>query len=458
MKWGLGVGAAVGVGVVARVAFPPRPSRELRPVSELIPELYDSMSESERAAATVPYDHPLRQFHNRGVDTGGVPAVTLGGTSRAHLVDLVHASLSEVGRERVPNQQLMGILGIHGCLLLFCGRPDEEHHQVHVTGGHLNLRIGGKNREGVAFGGPQVYGDQRGNAEVGLPGNVYRYQLEIGQRLLERMSPGERQVARLPTAPPQTAIEVQGVDGVFDGVAVADLSSDKRELVRLFVAGVLENYGEEDTAYAWQCIEANGGIDALRLSDYDIDFQGGRRAGDAPSQIIRIEGPGTVFHYRGEPHLHAFFNVARDGDAPLSLGEELGVNPVARRDTASVAELFAGVLRAQEGADLGFYPESSVAGWLRAGPIRSGDIYNLENWREDVAFLDVRGADIGGEARQALSREDRLRDDSTYRVATIGYVASDPEEFGFSRADGVSYGPMLRHAAIEHFRTEGFPA
>jgi len=38
----------------------------------------------------------------------------------------------------------------------------------------MNLRLGGESREGVAFGGPIVYGDQHGDSRQGLPGNVYQ--------------------------------------------------------------------------------------------------------------------------------------------------------------------------------------------------------------------------------------------------------------------------------------------
>ena len=44
-------------------------------------------------------------------------------------------------------------------------------------------------------------------------------------------------------------------------------------------------------------------------------------------QTYRLEGPAAVFYFRGFPHVHAFFNVAMDGEAPLSVGEVIGRNP-----------------------------------------------------------------------------------------------------------------------------------
>ena len=127
-------------------------------------------------------------------------------------------------------------------------------------------------------------------------------------------------------------IGVQGAAGRFDGVPVADLAAAKRGLAREIVAGILDTYADADAAYAWHCLERNGGVDALRFADYDADFGGfSRRAGDAPSQIFRLEGPAAVFHFRGEPHVHAFLNVAMDGERPLSLGDVVGENPARAR-------------------------------------------------------------------------------------------------------------------------------
>ena len=100
LKWGgVGFGALAGVGVVGRaVLIPPRPSAELAPVPDLAAQLFEMLGEDERAEAVFHYEHPLRQYHNRGVDTGGAWAFFLSRESRRVLVDLVHAALSESGK------------------------------------------------------------------------------------------------------------------------------------------------------------------------------------------------------------------------------------------------------------------------------------------------------------------------------------------------------------------------
>jgi hypothetical protein len=460
LKWGLGGLAGAGVaGFAGGVAFtPPRPSSNLPATSDLAVALFEQLTADGQTECIFEYDHPLRQYHNRGVDTGGGWAFFLGRGARQTLVDLVHAGLSEHGRQRLPSQFFWNWPGVHVTRLAIFGDPRKPPFQILVTGPHLNLRLGGRNREGVAFGGPQVYGDQRGNGEVGLPGNAYRDQLQRGQALFSQLSPAQRSAARQPTAPVQTDVTLQGAGGSFDGIAVADLAAAQRASARDVVASILDTYEEEDVAYAWQCIEHNGGVDALRLADYSVDHQGGRDVGDGASQIFRLEGPAAVFYYRGEPHLHALFNVGMDGENPLSVGAVVGQNPVSL-DRAGVKALFERALLAQTGADLAYYHELSVAGRLRAGTIRTGDIYNLESWRERVRVVEVRGADLSpGLSRQFAERGDAVRPQSRYKVATTSYVADELSDERLGSVQSDETGEMLRDVTIAHLQAQGFGA
>jgi hypothetical protein len=459
LEWGIGLGAIAGVGLVGRaVLLPPRPSAQLDPLPDLAVRLFDALDADEKAEAHVDYDHPLRQYHNRGVDTGGIWAFKLSREARSMLVDLVHAGLSPQGRQRLPSQFFLDWPGIHVTRLLICGDPRTPPYQILVSGPHLNLRLAGASREGVAFGGPQVYGDQRGNGKPGLPGNTYRYQLQRGQELFASLTPAERKTARREKAPVQTDIAVRGRAGRFDGIPVADLSAKSRRLARGLAAAILENYAEDDVAYAWDCIERNGGVDALFLADYDQDHQGGRRAGTGPSQIFRLEGPAAVFYFRGEPHLHAFLNVAMDGDEPLSVGDLVAVNPTAL-DSAGVKALFEEIMLEQAGADLAYYPAVGVAGRLRSGPIRTGDLYTLESWRDRVAVVEVEGANLAEPMRTALrSRGSALQLRNTYRIATVRYVADELADEALGTVESDETGAMLRDVVIAHLTEHGFPS
>src|SRR6185295_4667192 len=115
-------------------------------------------------------------------------------------------------------------------------------------------------------------------------------------------------------------------------------------------------------------------------------------------------------------------------DAPLSVGEPLGMNP-SWLDHAGVKALFETALRAETGADLAYYDEGSVAGRLRPGLIHSGDIYSLESWQESVEVVEVRGSNLSAMMLAALRERGIERDsDKSYKVATTNYIASASKE------------------------------
>jgi hypothetical protein len=54
----------------------------------------------------------------------------------------------------------------------------------------------------------------------------------------------------------------------------------------------------------------------------DADFHGGERASvvgaDRVWNVVRLEGPSFVWHYRGAPHVHVWVNVADDPSMKLN--------------------------------------------------------------------------------------------------------------------------------------------
>ena len=353
IKLGAGIGLLGAAGAYSGYRLlPPSPSRKLDSVDTLARRFYTSLDESQRAESCVSYDHPLRQYHNRGVWGGGRSVVSdFSREQRSILTDLVYSGLSEQGRQRIPQQDLTRWTGVHSMRVLVCGDPTSGPYQVILTGVHLNLRLGGKSREGIAFGGPQVYGDQRGDNRIGLPGNTYRDQFLMAQRLLNNLDDGQKKLALVEEAPVQTGIEHQGRHGSFAGIPISELAADEQLLTKNLVDGILSTYSSVDADYARECLTANGGTETLFLSYYQHGSDGEIPA----AQVFRLEGPAAVFYFRGYPHVHAFVNVAMDGDAPLSVGESLANNP-AWLDRAEVKALFEKVLRQETGADAAYYP------------------------------------------------------------------------------------------------------
>jgi Protein of unknown function (DUF3500) len=453
LKLGASFAVVGGTGLYGGyLLVPPRRSRALEPVNALAQRFYVSLDSEQRAKTCVSYDHPLRQYHNRGVEGGG--RSILGGFTREQrrtLTDLLYAGLSEEGGRRLPEQDLIRWTGVHSMHVVICGDPTAPPYQIILTGVHLNLRLGGKSREGAAFGGPQVYGDQRGNGRVGLPGNVYREQFVLAHRILRSLDSGRRRHAVLEEAPVQTQIELQGRHGVFTGIPVKELESEGKALAHELVESILSTYSPGDAAYARECLVANGGLEALFLSYY----QHGEDGEIPEGQVFRLEGPSAVFYFRGYPHVHAFINVAMDGDAPLSVGEPLGTNP-AWLDHAGVKQLFESALRAETGSDLSYYDESSVAGRLRPGLVRSGDIYSLESWQELAQVVEIRGSNLSTALMTKLrDRGDTPDPQKTYSVATTSYIANERSE-KLGRIDSRRPGAMLRDLTVAYLRSHGF--
>jgi hypothetical protein len=454
LKLGAGLLAAGTASYGGYRLLPPGRSRNLEPVDTLARRLYASFDSDQRVDACVEYDHPMRQYHNRGVWGGG--RTILFGFDRKQrqiLTDLLYSGLSTQGRERIPREYFTRWPGVHSMRVLICGDPTAPPYQIILTGAHLNLRLGGKSREGAAFGGPQVYGDQNGNDRAGLPGNVYRDQFLTAQQLLRSLDDGRKKQALIAEAPVQTQIELQGRNGLFPGIPVADLAPEGKALARELVDRICSTYHPDDVAYARQCLDANGGTDALFLSYYQHGEDG-----DIPeAQVFRLEGPAAVFYFRGYPHVHAFVSVTMDGDAPLSVGESLGVNP-GWLDRADVKALFETALRAETGADLAYYDESSVAGRLRPGLIRSGDIYSLESWQEASEVVEIRGSNLSAALLARLREQGVTPDDAHfYKVATTNYIASELAG-KIGKIQARRPGQLLRVLTVAHLRSHGFPA
>lgn len=452
-----GLGALAGAGVLGRfAALPPSPSRTIEPADQLATRFFDSLDDKQRGQACVPYDHPLRQLHNKGVWTAGLLAspLALGWTQRRLLTDLLHAGLSAAGRERVPNEYYTRWPGVHAMKVLICGDPHRPPYQLILSGAHLNLRAGGTSREGAAFGGPLVYGDQHGDGVPGLPGNLYRFQLDTATRLFRGLTSDQQKVTLLPSSPSQTAIQLQGPEGHFPGAPVSTLSAGSRALARELISDILSTWPDDDAAYAWRCIDHNGGPEALSLSYY-ADSDPGRRG--AP-QNVRIEGPAAVLYFRGDPHVHAFLSVTMDPSAPLGVGELVGHNP-APLEGAAVQRFFEAAMQDQSGADLAFYDPEAVAGRLRAGPVREGDLYSLESWQDATARVEIKGANLRPALLASLRAAGKELDPRrAYAVATPRYVATHDAPELLGEPEAVTPGPLLRDVLIAHVRQRGFPA
>jgi len=113
-------------------------------------------------------------------------------------------------------------------------------------------------------------------------------------------------------------------------------------------------------------------------------------------------------------------------------------------------------LRTESAADLGYYPAASVAGRLRAGTIRSGDIYTLESWQEIGEVVEVRGADLTMPFTEALrARSIEFHPEKTYTIATSGWGGNELKE-KLPRIGNRMRGMMVRDLTVRYLRSHGF--
>jgi hypothetical protein len=174
-------------------------------------------------------------------------------------------------------------------------------------------------------------------------------------------------------------------------------------------------------------------------------------AGEPYWQVWRIEGPGTVIHFKGHPHVHAYVNVVRD-PARANVGESLG-ETAGLAGPAMVALLDA-ALRKATGEALACYGDE-VPGRFCAGTVTTGLAYALDPYGNEIVVARIAGSRMGDTLRARLERDGvGVLAEREYRVATTDYVAREAEWFG-EPAEIEGTGVLVRDALVAHLREPG---
>jgi hypothetical protein len=205
--------------------------------------------------------------------------------------------------------------GVNQTIALF-GTPGSGKFEFVLTGRHMTVRCDGDSADHVAFGGPIFYG----HAPSGLkekpdhPGNVFWPQALAANKVFEMLDGKQREQALLKNAPRESAVGFRGKQGDFDGIPVAELSSDQKEHVQKVLQKLIEPYRQSDRDEAVACLKAQGGLDQCHL----VFYKQGDLGDDGIWDIWRLEGPAFVWHFRGSPHVHTWVNVADDPSVELN--------------------------------------------------------------------------------------------------------------------------------------------
>lgn len=195
------------------------------------------------------------------------------------------------------------------------GKPGDGKFEMVITGRHMTLRCDGNSTEHVAFGGPIFYGHAPVfNEDPKHTDNVFWHQAVAANDLYKMLSGKQQQQALLPKTPREQAVGFRGPKAELPGLPASDMSADQKEHLQKVLALLVEPYRQSDRDEAYQCIQAQGGLDACTLSFYSDKDIGNDKVWDN----WRVEGPSFVWHYRGAPHVHVWVNLADSPDVKLN--------------------------------------------------------------------------------------------------------------------------------------------
>ncbi len=111
---------------------------------------------------------------------------------------------------------------------------------------------------------------------------------------------------REPDAPRTIRLKGQEIHSV-PGLPVAELDDERKQMVRRLITDMLSPFRGPDAAEVLACLDAAGGVDALRLTYYKDGDIGNDRTWD----IWKVEGPAFAWYFHGSPHVHTWLHVAR---------------------------------------------------------------------------------------------------------------------------------------------------
>lgn len=200
--------------------------------------------------------------------------------------------------------------------LAIFGTPGDGKFELVMTGRHMTLRCDGNSADHVAFGGPIFYGHAASGftEKPGHPDNVYWPQAVAAGSLFDMLDGKQRDQALVQTAPDESDANFKGAKGKFDGIRIAELSSDQKENAQKVLQMLLSKYRKADQQEALACLKTQGGLDDCRLAFY----KEGNLEGDSVWDLWRLEGPSFVWNFRGTPHVHVWVHVADSADVKLN--------------------------------------------------------------------------------------------------------------------------------------------
>lgn len=310
---GLAVTGFCGAPVAVRAAGNAADS----PPETLVAQLEKSLTPEQRKLMSFGFDHPLRQdVDNNWHITKAVIGKDFSADQQALIRDIFRGIHSEQYADVVMKQvehdngNTNRTGGFNGCSVALFGTPGSGKFEFVLTGRHVTRRVDGDSVEGAAFGGPIFYGHaaQGFNEKSDHPGNVYWYQAKRANELFAALDGKQRKIALRtdPREENQKETVAFSAKKDFHGLPVADMSPDQQQLARAVMQDVLAPFRKVDVDESMKVIE-EAGFDQLHFAYYsNMDI-----GQDGVWDVWQIEGPATVWHFRGAPHVHTWVHIRR---------------------------------------------------------------------------------------------------------------------------------------------------
>ena len=271
----LGAGVLAGsVPLIGRTATAAAGQTKVGPSpSELaetaVARFHASLSKAQRKQICFPFDHPLRSVVKNNWEIVKPAISDLNKEQQALCHEIMKGSLQR-GRPGALHEADGGRRG--GLRRLPRGR-------LWRAGNRQALRVGadrpprypahdGNSLEGAAFGGPIFYGhaaDGHFNEDAKHTNNVWWYQGEQANKIFQTLDDKQKTQALIAQAEEDDArtIKLKGAKLPARGLAIADLDSQQKDMVRQLLEMMLRPFRACDAAEVRECLDAAGGADKL---------------------------------------------------------------------------------------------------------------------------------------------------------------------------------------------------
>ena len=307
-------------------AIPKQPDPHANTPESLVKTLYDSFSPGQREVVCFDwnYQDPKRKLlrtrvaNNWDVTEHYINSKFFSDDQRAMIREIFEGIYQPEWHAKIDKQldDDSGGFGETNSIAIF-GEPGRAKFEFVLTGRHMTTRCDGNSAIHVAFGGPIFYGHAADGFNEGPdhPGNVFWPQALSANLLYDALDGKQRTQARVDRGmPPESKVGFRGINGKFQGLPIAELSADQKQLVQETLQTLLEPYRQSDQDEVVACLRAQGGLDACHMAYYAQNDLGNDQVWDC----WRLEGPSFVWHYRGAPHVHVWVHVANDARVRLN--------------------------------------------------------------------------------------------------------------------------------------------